>query len=168
MFLSKFIHRVDRKWTVTFSTNLTNVPLKTVTRAFQNSPPFKRLTYFYMTTTEYFNFKASFLRNEKPFLKTGVLFLVESTTIENCPYPYKTTLSKTNVKTNRMESTKWIYHIGQKFPNSYFIYLFILKITFQYKNLNQFHNILWVIITLWVIKYGTCELPHELPNKFKT
>ena len=54
----------------------------------------------------YFNFKASFLKNENLFWKTWVSFLAESTTMENATFPYKTALSKANVKTNRMGSVK--------------------------------------------------------------
>ena len=37
-------------------------------------------------------------------------FLVESTKIDNITFSYKTALSEANVKTNRMGSTKLIYH----------------------------------------------------------
>ena len=37
-------------------------------------------------------------------------FLVQSTKIENGSFPYKNAKSETNVKTNRMMSTKWTYH----------------------------------------------------------
>ena len=40
-------------------------------------------------------------------------FLVKSTKIENTTFPYKTALSEVNVKTNRMGSTKWTYHLSQ-------------------------------------------------------
>ena len=43
--------------------------------------------------------------------KTEVrLFLLESTMIENATFPHKSPLSKTNVKTNSIRSTKWTYH----------------------------------------------------------
>ena len=48
----------------------------------------------------------NFLENENLFQKTGVLFLVETTEIENTSFPFKTALSETNVKTNRMATTK--------------------------------------------------------------
>ena len=47
------------------------------------------------------------------FKKLEYSFLVESTKIENASFPYKTTRSKVNVKTNRMLSTKWTYHKEQ-------------------------------------------------------
>ena len=50
-------------------------------------------------------FEISFLKNEKHFKKTGKIFLVESTTMENTTFSYKTTLPIANVKTNRMGST---------------------------------------------------------------
>ena len=47
----------------------------------------------------------------KTFLKKlEYHFLVESTKTENASFPYKTTTSEANVKTNRMVSTKWTYH----------------------------------------------------------
>ena len=62
------------------------VPLKKCNRDFQNSPAFERSACFYVTISgnferfQYFNFETEFL---------------------------KTAISETNVKTNRMVSTKW-------------------------------------------------------------
>ena len=54
-----------------------------------------------------FNFEIDFLENENLFSKKlEYHFLVESTKIENASFPYKTAISKANVKTNRMVSTK--------------------------------------------------------------
>ena len=39
----------------------------------------------------------------------STFFLVESRTIERGIFPYKTSLSKANFKTNRIRSTKWSY-----------------------------------------------------------
>ena len=59
----------------------------------------------------------------KTFLrKLEYCFLLESTTIENATFPYKTTLSKANIETNRMESKKWTYHKEQNFAANYFIF----------------------------------------------
>ena len=64
-----------------------------------------------MTITEDFetNFETNFLKNENLFYKTGVSFVVKSTT--SVTYPYKTVLSEANVMTNRMRITKWTYLI---------------------------------------------------------
>ena len=51
---------------------------------------------------EYFDFETDFLENENLFQK----LLVGSTKIENASFPYKTDISKGNVKTNRMTSSK--------------------------------------------------------------
>ena len=59
-------------------------------------------------------------------------FSIESTKIENALFPYKTAISKANVKTNRMVSTKWTYQKERSFASNYFIFL---KILFQFKNL---------------------------------
>ena len=42
----------------------------------------------------------------------------ESTYIGNARFPYKTALSETNAKKNRVRSTKWTYHKEQSFPSN--------------------------------------------------
>ena len=59
-------------------------------------------------------------------------FLVESIKIENASFPYKTAISEANIKTNKVVTTKWIYHEERSFASNYFIFL---KILFQFKNL---------------------------------
>ena len=59
-------------------------------------------------------------------------FLAESTKIENALFPYKTVVSETNVKTNRLVSTKRTYHKEWSFASNYFIFL---KVLFQFTNL---------------------------------
>ena len=54
--------------------------------------------------------KPIFWKNETFFKKLECGFLVESTKIENATFPYNISLSETNVKTNRMGTTKWTYH----------------------------------------------------------
>ena len=50
------------------------------TRDFENSPPFERSAYFYVTVTgnsehfQYYNFEINFLENENLFQKTVVFF----------------------------------------------------------------------------------------------
>ena len=61
---------------------------------------------------QYFNSETDFLENENLFQKTVVAFLVESTQIKNTLFAYKTFISETNVKTNRMVSTKCITKNG--------------------------------------------------------
>ena len=46
--------------------------------------------------------------------------LVKSAAIGSWTFPYKTALSKVNVKTNRMGSTKWTYHKAHSFATNYF------------------------------------------------
>ena len=77
---------------------------------------------------QYFNFETNFLENETLLKKLQYHFLVESTTIENATYPYKTALSEANVKTNRMGSAKWTYLKEQSLASNYFI---ISKILFK-------------------------------------
>ena len=66
------------------------------------------------------------------FKKLEYRFLVESTKTENSLFPYKTTISEANVKTNGMLSTIWTYHKERSFATNYLIFL---KILFQFKNL---------------------------------
>ena len=63
------------------------------------------------------------------FWKTKIFFqklenrlLVESTKIENVSFLYKTAVSESNAKTNRMVSTKWTYYKERSFGNSYVIF----------------------------------------------
>ena len=67
--------------------------------------------------------RTDFLEDENFFQKTGVPFLVERTNIEKISFPYKTAISKANVKTNRMGTTKWAYHRQQSFSSNYFLFL---------------------------------------------
>ena len=50
-------------------------------------------------------------------------FLVESTKIENTSFPFKTVLSEADFKTNRMATTKWIYHKEQSFASNCLIFV---------------------------------------------
>ena len=81
-----------------------------------------------MTTTENvepfqdFSFDTNFLKNEHIFRKIwSTVFLVESIYIGNATFPYKTALSETNAKKNRVRSTKWTYHKEQSFPSNYLL-----------------------------------------------
>ena len=56
---------------------------------------------------QYFNLEIDVLENENLFQKTGVRF--ERTKIEKASFPYKTSISEANVKTNRMVTTKWAF-----------------------------------------------------------
>ena len=105
------------------------VLLKSGTRDFQNSLPFERSACFSVTINEsfkrfqYFNFETNFLENKILLQKTRVPFLFETTQIENTLFPFKTALSETNIKTNRMMTTKWTYHTARSFDSGYFIFL---------------------------------------------
>ena len=54
------------------------------------------------------------------FKKLEYCFLVETTDIENTSFLFKTALSETNVKKNRMATTKWTYHKEWSFASNYF------------------------------------------------
>ena len=76
--------------------------------------------------------KQIFWKTKTFFKKLKKRSLVENYKIENTIFPYKTTLSEANVKTNRMGSTKWTYYKKRSFAIKYFIFL---KPFFQFKNL---------------------------------
>ena len=54
--------------------------------------------------------KKKFWKTKTFFKNVEHRFIVESTKIENASFPYKTTVSEANVKTNRIVSAKWAYH----------------------------------------------------------
>ena len=51
--------------------------------------------------------RSKFSKKRKLFTKMEYLFLVESTTVGKAIFPYKTAVSRVNVKSNKMGSTKW-------------------------------------------------------------
>ena len=81
---------------------------------------------------QYFNLEINFLKNANTFKKLEYSFLVERTKIDNITFPYKTALSKANLKTNRMGSTKLTHHKEQSFASNHFPFWNIL---FQFRNL---------------------------------
>ena len=78
---------------------------------------------------QYFYFETKFLKNYNFFKKLKYRFIVESTTIETAIIPWKTVMSKANVKTNSMESTEWTYLKERSFVTNYFLF---------------FGNLIWV------------------------
>ena len=96
---------------------------------FQNSPPFERSACFYVKISESFKhfntltLKQIFWKMKTFFKKLEYCFLVETTEIESTSFPFKTALSETNVKTNRMTTTKWTYHKEWNFASNSFIFL---------------------------------------------
>ena len=56
------------------------------------------------------------------FEKLKYRFSVEATKIKNTSFSFKTVLSEVNVKTNRMATTKWIYHKEWSFASNYLIF----------------------------------------------
>ena len=66
--------------------------------------------------------KQIFWKTKTFFKKLEYRFLVETTKIENTSFPFKTALSKANVKANRMATAKWTYHKESSFASNYFIF----------------------------------------------
>ena len=67
-------------------------------------------------------FKQIFWKTKTLFKKREYRLLVERTKIQNASFPYKTAISEASVKTNRMVTTKWIYHKERIFASNYFIF----------------------------------------------
>ena len=67
--------------------------------------------------------KQTFWKPRAFFKKLGYRFLGESTKIEKASFPFKIAISESNVKTNRMASTKWTYYKKRNFASNYFIFL---------------------------------------------
>ena len=103
--------------------------LKNGTRDFQTSPTFERSAYFMWQSVKVSNvFKTLTLKKiswkTKTFFKNlEYCFLVGTTKIEITSFPFKSALSEANVKTNRLETTKWTYHKEWSFGSNYFIFL---------------------------------------------
>ena len=79
------------------------------------------------------------------FKKLEYRFSVESTAIESAIFLYKTALSKANVKTNRMGTTKRIYQKECSFATNY----------------NDGHNILRIFGTLPLVLSTTSQTKRD-------
>ena len=64
-----------------------------------------------------------FSGKRKAFSKNWSTVLVETTKIENTPFPFKNALSEANVKTNRMAATNFTFHKKWSFASNCFIFL---------------------------------------------
>ena len=95
---------------------------KNNTRDFKNLPPFKRSACFYVTMFSTLTLKQLFQKKKTFFKKLDYCFLVERAKIEKTSFPYKAVISKPNVKTNRMVTTKWVYHRKRSFASNQFIF----------------------------------------------
>ena len=74
-----------------------------------------------------------------PFL--DLCGIPENTKIEDTSFPYKTTISEANVKTNKMVSAKWTYHKERSFASNYFFFLiFRFSLRTSYKDLIWCNN----------------------------
>ena len=84
--------------------------------------------------------KQIFWKTKNFFKKLEYRFLVETTEIENTSFPFKSVLSETSFKTNRMATTKWTYHKECCFTINYFIFLENL---FQFQNFSERVNFMY-------------------------
>ena len=62
--------------------------------------------------------RQTFRKTKTIFKKLDYRFLVESNKNKNASFPYKTTITEANVKTNRMVATKLTYHKEQSFASN--------------------------------------------------
>ena len=77
-----------------------------------------------------------FWETESFFKKLEYRFLAESANIENASFPYKNPLSETNVKTNRIVSTKWTCYKERSLPvTTLFFWKFCFSLRTSYKEL---------------------------------
>ena len=67
--------------------------------------------------------KQIFWKTKTFFKKLEHCFLVETTEIESTSFLFKTALSETNDKPNRMTTTNWTYHKEWSFASNYFVFL---------------------------------------------
>ena len=56
-------------------------------------------------------FEKNLSKTKTFFKKLEYCLWVESFMIENIEFPYQTALSKTNIRTNRLKSAKWTWHL---------------------------------------------------------
>ena len=64
--------------------------------------------------------KQIFWKTKTFFKKLECRFLVQTTKIESTSFPFETTLSEANCKTNRMATSKWTYHKEWSFASNDF------------------------------------------------
>ena len=70
---------------------------------------------------QYFNFETDFLEN-KNITPQNWSTAFQSKALALKTFPYKTAISKANVKTNNLVSTKWAYRKEWSFVSNYFIF----------------------------------------------
>ena len=75
-----------------------------------------------MNNFDILTLKQIFRKMNTFFSKLKYRLFVESTKIENTSLLYKTAISKADVKTNRMVTTKLTYHKERSFSSNYFIF----------------------------------------------
>ena len=106
-----------------------SVSLKTVLRILKKALRLIDWHVFMWQSLDIFNvfnslvLKQVLRKTETFFKKLEDCLLVQSTTNESATFPYKTGLSKANVKKIGMGSTKWTYYKERTFATDYFIFL---------------------------------------------
>ena len=71
---------------------------------------------------QYLTLKQIFWKKENFFIKLMEHLILKEIRLKTQQFHKKET-SETNVKTNKIESTKWTYHKEQSFASNYFIFL---------------------------------------------
>ena len=95
-----------------------------------------------MWHSENFTLKQIFWKRKLFLHKLKYHFLVESIKIENASFSYKSAISETNVKTNKMVTAKWTYHKERSFMpvTAFFFWTFYFSLRTSYKELICFTN----------------------------
>ena len=110
--------------------------------------------------------KKIFWKTKAFFKNLNYRFLVESTKIVNASFPYKTTISEGNVKTNKMVSTNWTYHKEWSLASNYLFLKFTFSLRTSYKELIWCTNDSDVDIGNFCKRWcfiWRCSLPCEYP-----
>ena len=99
------------------------------------------------------------LSKTKPFFKKLEYCLwVESFMIENVEFPYQTALSKTNIKTNRLKSAKWTWHLVFYFFENW-ILVYKLLIMSWFNNVPAAQMAIFILFaSAWVLFGGAFSL----------
>ena len=103
----------------------------------------------------YFNFETNFAKNTNQDWSTRIEIVI---------FPYKIAVSETNVNTNRMENTKWIYLRERIFFSNYHIFS---KILFQFKKnwIFSWIDVFSKVLEFYLMVLFPCEYPKLLKHQ---
>ena len=101
----------------------------------------------------------------KTFLKKlEYRFLVETTEIGNPSCPFKTALSESNVKTNRMETTKWTYQKEWSFASNHFTFFGKFVPVLESSNINE---VIRPVLNFFTIRFHKYKKAPKITKKYQ-